>query len=65
MRFRLEFRRQLGALAEEVLLHLFEQKFLGFGVAGCLMGVWAREPEIVAFSSLLLFLTWMVEKTRP
>ena len=38
---------------------------LGFGAIGCLMGVWAREPEIVAFSSLLLFLTWMVEKTRP
>jgi hypothetical protein len=29
------------------------------------MGILAQEPEIVAFSSLLLFLTWMVDKTRP
>src|SRR5579872_4843979 len=33
MRFRLELRRQLGAFAEEVFFHLFEQELLGFGLA--------------------------------
>ena len=33
VRFRLEFGRQLGAFAEEVFFHLFEQEFLGFGLA--------------------------------
>src|SRR5258708_38652796 len=33
VRFRLEFGGKLGAFAEEVFFHLFQQEFLGFGLA--------------------------------
>jgi hypothetical protein len=45
VRFGLEFRRQLGAFAEEVFFHLLEQKFLGFGLA-----------EVEADSFMIIFM---------